>query len=92
MAALTAISKDAVEAADVATGASQPEAKSADTDEVKADSSSDVESAEFDDPPEEAKLEESPTGEEERGRIEVRSFAGESENRGDLGGRHPSRA
>ena len=64
MAALTAISKDAVEAADVATGASQPEAKSADTDEVKADSSSDVESAEFDDPPEEAKLEESPTGEE----------------------------
>ena len=59
MAALDAISKDAVEAADVAAGASQPEAKSVDTDEAKADSSSDVESAKSDDPPEEVKAKES---------------------------------
>ena len=65
MAALAAISKDAVEAADAATGASQPEVKSADTDEAKPDSSSDVESAKAakaakaDDPPEEEKAKES---------------------------------
>lgn len=59
MAALDAISKDAVETADVAAGASQPEAKSVDTDEAKADSSSDVESAKSDDPPEEVKAKES---------------------------------
>lgn len=59
MAALDAISKDAVEAADVAAGASQPEAKSVDTDEATGDSSSDVESAKSDDPPEEVKAKES---------------------------------
>ena len=59
MAALDAISKDAVEAADVAAGARQPEAKSVDTDEATGDSSSDVEFAKSDDPPEEVKAKES---------------------------------
>ena len=64
MAALEAIPKDAVEAADVAAGAQPAPAKSVDSDEITVDSTPDAPAGPADETPENVAVEESPGGEE----------------------------